>query len=263
MAFLQETATTDAAAALMFSIGDKIEARYGGEDAYYPGIIGFVHADAQTADIAYDDGDGEAGVPFALIRKAGAGAGGSSGGAAAAMAIAVPSSSTTPAVESKFSIGTAVEVRGFKGGWSSGTIAVVRDEGSFDVQLDSGTIEKGVPPSLVRLKEEAAAEDNNNNQSSSGNNNNNNDNGAGVSAAPISASDATASALLSQISPATKKERELKEELEMLVKAEERQQRSVDKNTKTIASLKLKIAELEATFGPADGGTAGEQQVAV
>eukprot|EP00750_Incisomonas_marina_P002281 INCI12189.1.p1 GENE.INCI12189.1~~INCI12189.1.p1 ORF type:complete len:255 (-),score=60.01 INCI12189.1:519-1283(-) len=232
-----------------FSIGEQIEARYGGGDVYYPGTIGFVHAEARTCDIAYDDGDGEAGVAFALIRKRGAAA------CSTSTTGATEQESDSGAASSKFSVGVEVEIRGFKGGWKPGTIAVVRDEGSFDVQLADGAVEKGVPPTLVRLKEEAASTasagaavvPNSTQQGATEAGARGGGLAAGETAVVAAGSDEVAEALSLPVS--SRQEKELKEELQMLVKARERQLRSQAKNTNTIASLKQKIAELAASFG--------------
>lgn len=219
------------AESVSFAPGDKIEARFGGGAEYYPGTIGFVHTDAKLCDIMYDDGDGESGVPFALIRKK-----------------EVPKKNEPAPNDpgSSFTIGTEVEVRGFKGGWRPGTITVVREEGSFDVALADGTTEKGVPPTLVRLKEEgeskAADQPATSSTAASAN-----------TSAETGSVDAEVAAAL-QLPATTRKERELKEELSLLVKAQERQQRTVEKNNKNIQSLKTKIAELEVTFGAAGTG---------
>ena len=223
-----------------FAPGDRIEARYGGGDAYYPGTVGFIHADTLSCDIVYDDGDGEAGVPFALIRKRGESGQGGQG-----------ASPATNAAASPFAVGVEVEIRSFQGGWKLGTVAGIREEGSFDVQMADGTMEKGVPPSLVRLKEAAAAAtaavgsaaDSSSNPVTAGRQD---EATGGVGVAPD-----VAAAL--KLPAATKTERELKEELSMLVKACERQQKTLEKNEATISSLKDKIVELETALGGAVG----------
>lgn len=235
-----ETNNNNNNSAVSFLPGESIEARYGGEATFYPGKIGFVHEDTQTCDIIYDDGDAESGVPFALIRKVQAAVAGSnsvvsvssSGGSGDNSSSSGSGNSTT------FAVGTEVEVRGFKGGWRPGTVSTVREEGSFDVTLQDGTVEKGVPPSLVRLKGDAS-------DNTSGGNQPAKDGAAKPAADQVKI--ATAHAALN-LKATTKKEKELRDELEMLLKAYDRQMRTVDKNVQKIASLKTKITDLEKVF---------------
>lgn len=50
-----------------FSRGDRVEARFGGQAAYYPGTVERVHPNG-SCDISYDDGDEEERVAAHLIR---------------------------------------------------------------------------------------------------------------------------------------------------------------------------------------------------
>ena len=50
-----------------FEVGIAIEARFGGDEHYYSGVIQAVYENG-TYDIAYDDGDQENGVPHSLVR---------------------------------------------------------------------------------------------------------------------------------------------------------------------------------------------------
>ena len=52
-----------------FAIGARIEARFNGSDAWYPGKVFAVHPD-QTYYIRFDDGDEQDNVPAADVRKA-------------------------------------------------------------------------------------------------------------------------------------------------------------------------------------------------
>ena len=56
----------------MLPVGTKVEARYGGEEEWFPGEITAI-VDG-TYDILYADGDNEEGVPPALVRLLPAGA---------------------------------------------------------------------------------------------------------------------------------------------------------------------------------------------
>jgi len=50
-----------------FEVGTAIEARFGGDEHYYSGVIQAAYKNG-TYDIAYDDGDQENGVPHSLVR---------------------------------------------------------------------------------------------------------------------------------------------------------------------------------------------------
>lgn len=51
----------------LFEVGAKIEARYGGGDAYFPGMVSEINSDGSLF-IAYDDGDEELSVPANFVR---------------------------------------------------------------------------------------------------------------------------------------------------------------------------------------------------
>merc|ERR1719197_1910875 len=55
-----------------FYLGDKVDARYRGREKYYPGKVGWAHADG-TYDIDYDDGEKETRVEGRLLRRRGGG----------------------------------------------------------------------------------------------------------------------------------------------------------------------------------------------
>ncbi|CAK4920790.1 unnamed protein product [Aphanomyces euteiches] len=50
-----------------FSVGSRVLSRYNGGDDWYPGVISDINCDAETYDIAYDDGEFEPGVAFAMV----------------------------------------------------------------------------------------------------------------------------------------------------------------------------------------------------
>ncbi|KAF0698979.1 Aste57867_10430 [Aphanomyces stellatus] len=50
-----------------FSVGSRVWALYDGGDVYFAGEIADIDCEAQTYDIAYDDGESESSVPFASI----------------------------------------------------------------------------------------------------------------------------------------------------------------------------------------------------
>ena len=55
-------------AATTFSAGDRVEVFWQDDDAWYPGKVVAISADG-TCDVAYDDGDREAGIDVCNIRK--------------------------------------------------------------------------------------------------------------------------------------------------------------------------------------------------
>lgn len=121
----------------MFGVGTKVEARFGGADHWFPGVIEAISGDSYS--IHYDDGDNEANVPAALVRP-----------------IAAPAVASTPAKPpggvsgGGFAVGTKVEARFAKGSvWFPGTITGATDAG-YDILYDDGDKESGVDASIVR-----------------------------------------------------------------------------------------------------------------
>ena len=49
--------------------GARVEARFGGGAAWYPGAVAKVHAGISHVDVQYDDGDLEERVPLTLVRS--------------------------------------------------------------------------------------------------------------------------------------------------------------------------------------------------
>jgi hypothetical protein len=54
---------------MQFAEGTKVLANFAGGGFWEPGVITNIHIESGTADIEYDDGDEEAGVPMALIKE--------------------------------------------------------------------------------------------------------------------------------------------------------------------------------------------------
>lgn len=117
--------------------GMEVQARYRGRPHYSPGKITRVYRDG-LCDILYDSGEKEHQVDPSLVRKAGS----------------ARSSSLEPSRRSTESIleGDAVEAnyRG-KGKYYSGRVALVRSDGTFDIDYDDGDKEIRVAAADVRL----------------------------------------------------------------------------------------------------------------
>ena len=63
LAFAQEINQLEGAKqARYLAAGAVVEVRYGGGQQLFPGVVAAAHPDDGTYDIAYDDGDKEAGV---------------------------------------------------------------------------------------------------------------------------------------------------------------------------------------------------------
>lgn len=118
--------------------GMEVEARYKGRTHYSPGKITRVHRDG-LCDILYDSGEKERKVDPSLVRKAGS---------------ARSSSSLERRRRSTESIldGDAVEAnyRG-KGKYYPGRVALVRSDGTFDIDYDDGDKETRVDSADVLL----------------------------------------------------------------------------------------------------------------
>eukprot|EP00941_MAST-03F_sp_MAST-3F-sp1_P002079 g2079.t1 len=108
-----------------FTVGDVVEARYGGEDRWFGGVIERVHSNS-TFDIKYDDGDEEASVAKDLIRLPLKGGG-------------------------IFQSGDVVEcLYGQGNAWFPGRIDSVNANGTYKVLYDDGDIEEEVQNTLIR-----------------------------------------------------------------------------------------------------------------
>lgn len=108
-----------------FSVGDVVEANYGGKGKWYPGKVSSANSNG-TFDIGYDDGDSERGVTASRIRRAGGGG--------------------------SFQEGDKVEGNfGGKGQWYPGVVEAVRgSNGTYDIRYDDGDSERGVSPDRLR-----------------------------------------------------------------------------------------------------------------
>ena len=111
-----------------FSKGDRVEANYNGEGAFYAGEIGNVNDDG-TYNINYNDGDSEVNVPAERVRKP----------------PPAPDSSITyeprQRIEANFN---------GEGAFYSGVIEVVNSDGTYNIKYDDGDSETNVPPARIR-----------------------------------------------------------------------------------------------------------------
>ncbi|OQS06562.1 hypothetical protein THRCLA_01399 [Thraustotheca clavata] len=114
---------------LRFSKGDKVQARCGGKEKFYDGIVLHVHKD-KSLDIEYNDGDEERRVDPKLVRKPTA----------------------------KFTKGDRIEARfGGKDKYFKGKIIYVHSDSTLDIEYDDGDEERRVNQNLVRATETKSA----------------------------------------------------------------------------------------------------------
>ena len=108
-----------------YSVGDVVEANYGGKGKWYPGKIASANSNG-TFDIEYDDGDSERGVTENRVRRSGGGG--------------------------SFQQGDKVEGNfGGKGQWYPGVVQAVHESnGTYDIRYDDGDSERGVSPDNLR-----------------------------------------------------------------------------------------------------------------
>jgi tRNA A-37 threonylcarbamoyl transferase component Bud32 len=127
----------------VFSVGQRVEARYGGREKYYGGSVVADGGNGRYS-IKYDDGDQEVGVDASLIRApapgngapppeaAAMGGGGGGGGGV-------------------FSVGQRVEARyGGKPQFYGGRIEAKRPDGTYSIIYDDGDSEVAVQPDFIR-----------------------------------------------------------------------------------------------------------------
>jgi hypothetical protein len=127
------------------AVGDRIRGNFKGWGwPGFPGRVARVNADG-TFDLAYDDGDTEAGVPLARLRTP------EGVDFTAAPAAVAPRATTAHAPAA------GDHIRGnFKGwGWPGfpGRVARVNADGTFDLAYDDGDTEAGVPLARLRTRE--------------------------------------------------------------------------------------------------------------
>jgi Ca2+-binding EF-hand superfamily protein len=126
-----------------FREGDKVEAKFGGGDDYFPGVISRKNRDGSYA-IDYDDGDNESRVAAKLIRKKG-------GGRSASPKKRDPFDSETEGEGPMFSRGDKVEAR-HRGRWLPARVTKANRDGTYDVRFDGGDEQPGLHPREVRAR---------------------------------------------------------------------------------------------------------------
>ena len=136
-----------------FRVGDEVACQLNGD--WYSGFIGVVNENG-TADINFEDGDFEPGVPLENIKLL------------SEVSVSEPSSSDDESedeedeeaqeqgVDYGIPTGTKVAVR-YHGGDSiyAGKISEIHEDGTFTIKYDDGEIETNVPPENISVIEEA------------------------------------------------------------------------------------------------------------
>ena len=115
--------------------GSKIECNFRGRGKYYPGKISRVRLNG-TYDVAYDDGEAEAGVTADMIKSMSAGK------------VALEPYRIGDKVEGNFRC---------KGKWFPGRISRVRLDGTYDVDYTDGEKEERLPMDMLRPLDLAVA----------------------------------------------------------------------------------------------------------
>jgi hypothetical protein len=126
----EQSLASDGGASHSFSKGQQIEARYGGKQRFYPGVISKVDGNS-LYQILYDDGEMEDNVAGSLIRG-----------------------KETQAKATTFAKGQRIEARyGGKACYYPGSITAVKDDdGSrYDILYDDGGTESNVEENLIRV----------------------------------------------------------------------------------------------------------------
>jgi len=146
--------------AATFRVGDKVEADFGGEGAFFAGAITAIHSDG-ACDITYDDGDKEERVPAHRIRSLDP-----DGNSNAPTQIdenahendfdkgSVASESLSDGIRggARFQVGEAVEADyGGEGTHYPGTVERVNEDGTYSIKYSDGDAEDNVPENRIRV----------------------------------------------------------------------------------------------------------------
>ena len=136
------------------AVGDEVEARFRGNNKWYPGVVEKENLDG-TFDIMYDDGDLDRSVKRSFVRKKAR----TSGANTLRQRSKSPRKPSSPRRfptgsdedKGQFSRGDIVEAR-FKGKarFYRGKIFRVKDNGTYDIRYDDGDTEINVDPALIR-----------------------------------------------------------------------------------------------------------------
>jgi DUF971 family protein len=154
MGAAKEIAVAEQAGITPLAEGDKVEGNYRGKGKWYPATIDRVRQDG-SADLDYDDGEKEARVTPAHVRRptpVAAPAASKASNATAAPAEAA----TTPAAPLLEGDRVEADYRA-EGTWLQATIDRIRTDGTFDLDFDNGAREVRVATALVRRPSAAAA----------------------------------------------------------------------------------------------------------
>merc|ERR1719487_24294 len=135
--------------AVTYKVGDKVEAKFGGGDKWYKGVIVRANRDGSYA-IDYEDGDKELRVPTSLMRAAGRPRSRSPGKGGF---------DTDDDLAVSFKRGDHIEAR-YRGGrrWLPGRVFRDNRDGTYDIRYDDGDEEKGVASSMIRAKPRGRAD---------------------------------------------------------------------------------------------------------
>lgn len=127
-------------------VGARVEARYQGEERWFPGEVIRVHGKGEAFDVHYDDDDIETHISPDLIR---------SHQLSERRALVSPSLAAAHAPMA-FGVGDRVEAR-YRGReiFYSGVIAAVHaEEGAYEIHYDDGDVEERVAAALLRPEED-------------------------------------------------------------------------------------------------------------
>ena len=134
-----EPSAASATQSIIFAVDQKVEGNFGGNGAFYPGVVESVNDDG-TYNIRYDDGDSEANVAATLIRPR-------------------PEPSAASATQSIiFAVDQKVEGNfGGNGAFYPGVVESVNDDGTYNIRYDDGDSEANVAATLIRPRPEPSA----------------------------------------------------------------------------------------------------------
>ncbi|CAM9136941.1 unnamed protein product, partial [Ectocarpus fasciculatus] len=136
-----------------FTVGDKVEARFGGRSRWFKATVERENRDG-TYHLLYVDGDEERAVEKHLIRRVGASTSPTAGNRSPGRrVVSGVESETDSAAGRAFRVGDEVEARYKRGRkWYPGVVKRVNRDGTMDITYKDGDSERDVDPSLVRSK---------------------------------------------------------------------------------------------------------------
>jgi len=176
---LLEAKVSHSSGTIMFAVGNKVEACFGGRSAWYPGEVTAINEGGTSYAVNYDDGDVERAVKREHLRHRLGSEGSSRGGQGAivndgpatssstlARTLPAPSaagafdssSDRTPTAKTEatttiaalFTVGQKVEARfGGKAKWYGAVVKEAHDDGTYTLHYDDGDKESSVPEDLI------------------------------------------------------------------------------------------------------------------